>query len=253
MAQGQFAGKRVLVTGAAAGIGQAVAQAFAREGAEVLAADINAKGLADCAAAISRSGGHAETLVYDAAEPGASARMAEAAAASRLDVCVNVAGVYHRAHFAETTPEDWNRIIQINLGSVAEICRAVLPALIESRGTLINTASTAGLRGIAYAAPYAAAKGGVIALTKSLASEFAHRGVRVNAVAPGRVATGIGAGLAPVVDAQPGLSLHPVKLAGFEDGAPAPMLAGTYLWLASPQAGFVTGTVQVVDGGALAG
>ncbi len=246
---GRFAGKRVLVTGAAAGIGRAVALAFAGEGARLVLADINAEGLADCAAEI----GGAETLTYDASCPGDSARMAGEVVAGGLDVLVNVGGVYHRAHFTDIALDDWARILQINLTSVYEICRAALPALIETKGVIVNTASTAGIRGIAYAAPYSAAKGGLITLTRSLASEFAHRGVRVNAVAPGRVATGIAKGLAPVEGAKDGLSLHPVKLAGFEDGAPPEMLAGVYLWLASPEAGFVTGEVHVADGGAQAG
>ncbi len=249
MSMGRFEGKRVLVTGAAAGIGRAVATAFAAEGARLVLADINEGGLAEVAAGIEG----AEILTYDAGKPGDSARMGAEAAKDGLDVVANVAGIYRRAHFTETTPEDWALILQINLTSIAEICRVTLPALIESKGCLVNTASTAGIGGIAYAAPYASAKGGVITLTKSLASEFAHRGVRVNAVAPGRVATGIARGLPPVEGAKDGLSIHPVKLEGFEMGAPPELLAGAYLWMASPEAGFVTGEVQLVDGGALSG
>ncbi|WP_112320614.1 SDR family NAD(P)-dependent oxidoreductase [Oceanibium sediminis] len=248
----RFEGKTVLVTGAAAGIGRAVALRLADEGAALLLADRDADGMEQTAAMIS---GGAACHTYDAAVPGASAEMVEAAVqqAGGLDGLINVAGAYHRAHFAQMTASDWERMLRINLTSVFETCQAALPALSESRGVIVNTASTAGVQGIAYAAAYAAAKGGIITLTQSLGAELAHLGIRVNAVAPGRVRTSIGAGLAPVEGARPELSFHPVKLGGMEDGAAPKDLAGTYAYLASNDACFVTGTVTVVDGGSLAG
>lgn len=242
----RFNAKRVLVTGAAAGIGRAVAMAFAAEGAELIAADRDDAGLR----ALARTSG-AKALVYDAAVPGEGAAMV--AAAGPIDVLVNVAGIYARGHFDQTADADWDRVMRVNLTSVFEICRAALPALARPGGVIINTASTAGLRGIAYAAPYAASKAGVIALTRSLATEYGHLGLRVNAVAPGRVVTGIGRDLAPLPDANPAISLHRAKLAGFEDGAPPEALAGVYLWLASEAAAYVSGAVQVVDGAYMCG
>ncbi len=242
----RFNGKRVLVTGAAAGIGRAVAMAFAAEGAQLIAADRDDAGLRDLARTTD-----ARTLAYDALAPGEGQAMV--ATAGPIDVLVNVAGIYSRAHFDRTPDADWDRVLRVNLTSVFEICRAALPALARPGGVIVNTASTAGLKGIAYAAPYAASKAGVIALTRSLAAEYGHLGLRVNAVAPGRVLTGIGKDLAPLQDAIPALGLHRAKLAGLEDGAPPEALSGVYLWLASEAAAYVSGAVQVVDGAYMCG
>lgn len=246
----RFENRRVIVTGAASGIGRAVAERLAREGGDVRLADRNIAGLAEVAGGIAAAGGRATTQPYDAAIPGDGVRMVSAAleAVPRLDAVLNIAGIYRRAHFAETSTADWDLVLRINLTSVFEICQAALPALIGTRGAIVNTASTAGLRGIAYAAPYAAAKAGVIALSQSLAAEVAHRGVRVNVVAPGRVRTAIAAGLAPVAGARAELAVHPAKLLDLEAGAEPADIAGTYAWLASPDAAFVSGEVTVVDG-----
>ncbi|MCC6303721.1 MAG: SDR family oxidoreductase [Rhodobacteraceae bacterium] len=247
---GTLEGKTALVTGAASGIGRAVAARFATEGARLLVADRNAEGLALVA-----SGLGARAFAYDAAIPGDAARMAAAAVATagRLDILVNVAGAYHRAHFALLATADWERILRVNLTAVAETCQAALPALLAARGVIVNTASTAAVAGIAYAAPYAAAKAGVVALTRTLAAEFAHEGLRVNAVAPGRVRTAIAAGLAPLADAREGLARHPAKLAGFAEGAEPEAVAGVYAWLAGPDASYVTGQLVLADGGWSAG
>lgn len=242
---GQFNGKSVLVTGAASGIGRAVAQRFAASGARLALCDRDVAGLALVASALG-----AVAFDHDAAVPGSGAQMVARAvtALGGLDVVVNVAGAYHRAHAADLHPADWDRMLRINLTAVFEVCQAALPTLTERRGVIINTASTAGIGGIAYAAAYAAAKGGVIALTKSLAAELAHLGIRVNAVAPGRVNTAISAGLTPLAGARPKLAAHPAKLAGMELGAAPEDVAGAYLWLAGADAAYVSGQVIVADG-----
>lgn len=252
MACERFAGKRVLVTGAAAGIGRAVAGRFAAEGAALVLADHDEEGLVRASVALAARGARVESHVYDAMERGGAEALV-AAMGGRIDCLVNIAGIYHRAHFRDLRDEDWDRVLRVNLTSVAELCRAALPGLVESRGAIVNTASTAGLRGIAYAAPYAVSKAGIIALTKSLAAEFGHEGVRVNAVAPGRVVTEIGKHLAPLENARPELSAFPSKLAGLVEGAPPELLAGAYLWLASEDAAYVSGTIHEVDGGYLVG
>lgn len=242
---GQFDGKAVLVTGAASGIGRAVAQAFAAQGARLVVADRNMDGLAVVAKELG-----AIPLSHDAMQPGNGTQLV-ADTVERLgglDVLVNVAGAYHRAHVADLAMIDWERMLRINLTAVFEVCQAALPALTQSKGVIVNTASTAGVSGIAYATAYAASKGGVIALTKSLAAELAHLGIRVNAVAPGRVITAISAGLVPIADTRPELSAHLAKLEGMELGAAPADVAGTYLWLASTDAPYVSGQVIVVDG-----
>lgn len=251
----RFGGKAVLVTGAASGIGRAVALALAAEGGMMLLADRNLEGAAATADAIAQRGGTAGAIAYDAMLEGSPATMVDAAVAvhGRLDALVNIAGVYQRAHFEDLAATDWNRVIRINLTSLFEIARQALPALIESRGNIVNTASIAALDGLAYAAPYAAAKAGVISLSKSLAAEFAHRGVRCNVICPGRVRTEIGAGLAPVENGRPELLSRPPRLLGLEAGASADDLAATYAFLASDDARFISGAVLVVDGAVRAG
>jgi len=251
----RFGGKAVLVTGAASGIGRAVALRIAGEGGLMLLADRNLEGAAETARAIAELGGVAETIGYDAMADGESAAIVDEAIAvhGRLDAVLNIAGVYQRAHFEDLAAAEWSRVIQINLTSLFEIAQRALPALIESGGTIVNTASIAALDGLAYAAPYAAAKAGVIALSKSLAAEFAHRGVRCNVVCPGRVRTEIAVGLVPVEGARPELLSRPPRLLGMEQGAAAEDVAAAYAFLASDDAKFVSGAVLAVDGAVRAG
>jgi NAD(P)-dependent dehydrogenase (short-subunit alcohol dehydrogenase family) len=242
----RFEDRIVLVTGAASGIGRAVAARLAAEGATLALADRDAAALAAVAADLG-----AQSHVYDAADGDGSAAMVGrvlAATDGRLDALIANAGVYRRAHFAAVTPADWDWLLAVNLTSHMRVTQAALPALTAARGNVVMTASTAALHGNAYAAPYAAAKGGIVALVKTLAVELAPAGVRVNAVCPGKVQTAIGAGLAPVDGADPALLVRPPKLAGRTGGGLPADLAGTYAWLASDDAAYVTGAVVVADG-----
>ncbi len=245
----RFEGRIVLVTGAASGIGRAVAQRLAQEGAVLILADRDADGLA----AVARDTG-ARTLVYDAATPGASAGMAEQAGAlhGRLDAVLNIAGIYARSRAEDVSPADWGRMLQIDLTSVFEICQGALAALKAARGAIVNTTSTSAVRGIAYAAPYAAAKGGVISLTRALAAEWAMHGIRVNAIAPGWVRTAIASNLSPL-QGEASRKPHLPRLDGFDQGAAPEQIAGIFAYLASDDAAYVTGEVHMADGGAWLG
>ncbi len=242
----RFPGKAALVTGAASGIGRATALRLAREGARLALADRDRERLE----AAARDAGAAATFLYDAADGESSAAMAAAAAKALggLDVLICNAGIYLKTHFAEMTPSDWSLVLAVNLTSVARIVQAALPSLIDSRGNVVSVASTAATAGIAYAAHYAAAKAGIVALTKSLAVEFAPRGVRFNAVAPGRVKTAITAGLAPLAGQDASLLVRPPKLAGRTDGGEPDDLAAAIAFLASDEARYVSGSLLVVDG-----
>jgi NAD(P)-dependent dehydrogenase (short-subunit alcohol dehydrogenase family) len=247
----RFEGKVALVTGAASGIGRAAALRLAQEGARLVVADRDEAGLAAVADyARGEHGAEIATLVYDAADGDGSAAMARAAvgALDRLDCAVCNAGIYRRGHFAEIAPEEWATVFAVNLTSVFRIVQAVFPALKATRGNVVSTASTAGIHGIAYAAHYAAAKAGIIALTKSLAVEYAPDGVRFNAICPGRVKTAMGAGIRPLPGQNETLLVRSPRLAGRTEGGEPDDLAAAIAYLASEDARYVSGSVLVVDG-----
>lgn len=251
----RFDRKIILVTGAASGIGLAVARRLASEGATLVLADRNMDGLDAAVTEIGALGSETKGIGYDAASVSASRDMVDQAVAAhgRLDAVLNIGGIYRRAHFQDTGMEDWAQVMAVNLTSVVTIIQQALPALIESRGNIVNTGSTAGLDGIAYAAPYAASKAAVINLTRSVAAEFAHLGVRANVVCPGRVKTAIGAGLAPLSDLRADIANHPARLQGLEEGGDPEHLAGAFAYLASDDAAYVSGSVLLVDGAKSAG
>lgn len=246
----RFSGKRVVVTGAASGIGRATARLFATEGAELTIADINEAGLAETAGMIE---GTPLVVPYDAADwDSCRALIAAAAARGGIDVLANVAGMLGWGPTLDFDEARFEKIIRVNLTSVYCLCRAALPHLIETRGNIVNTASTAALQGIAYTVAYAASKHGVMGVTKSLAIEFASKGVRVNAVAPGHVDTPMGNSAPPEGEVDWSLVMRNApKLA---EGTCAPSdIAETIAFIASDQARKMTGTIINVDGGQLAG
>ncbi|MGJ4859915.1 SDR family NAD(P)-dependent oxidoreductase [Labrys sp. La1] len=251
----RFVDKAVLITGAASGIGRATALRLASEGADVILADRNLEGAMQVRAeAGSRFGVRADALFYEASDTTSAREMISAAVAlhGRLDCLINNAGIYRRDHFAKQTGEEWSQVLDVNLTSVLHIVQQALPALIAAHGNVVSTASTAALQGIAYAAAYAASKAGIIAMTKSLAAEYAPRGVRFNAICPGRIRTEIAAALAPIEDQDPAISVRPPKLAGKTFGEPED-IASAFAYLASDEACFVTGAVLAVDGAQIVG
>jgi NAD(P)-dependent dehydrogenase (short-subunit alcohol dehydrogenase family) len=246
--QMRLAGKAAAVTGAASGIGQATAIRLATEGAVVACLDVAAEGAEKTAAAIAEAGGTASAWGCDVSdEASVGAAMAGVLGdLGRLDVLCNIAGIGKFAHSHEAPLSEWDRIIAVNLTGTFLMCRAALPALLDSRGAIVNTASTAGLIGQPYSAAYCASKGGVVQLTKALAYEYIERGVRVNAVAPGGVDT-------PLMGAF-----------GFPEGSSkklfykiqTPMgfcqpeeVAGVFAFLASDEARYMTGSIVTIDGG----
>ncbi len=185
-------GLRVLLTGAASGIGRATTLRLANEGAALFVADVNEGGLADLVAeapAISAkrmdvsNEDDVRALVQDAA-----------LAMGGIDAVINLAGVLSFANSHEVTMDDWQRILNINLTGTFLVCREALPHLVESRGVIVNAASTAAHQGQAWAAAYCASKGAILAMSRALAVEYAGRGVRVNTVSPGAIVT-------PIMDA----------------------------------------------------
>lgn len=243
----RFQGKTAIVTGAASGIGRAVAQRLAREGARLMLGDRNAEGLAEVAAGLDECVG---TTVFDVADPAACAALVDATVAEtgRLDILCNSAGILRLSPLDQQTPEVWSQTIGINLGGVFHMSRAAMPHLVQSRGCIVNLSSSTGLVGMAFNAAYCASKHGVIGLTRALALEFSKAGVRVNAVCP----TGVKTPMIAVLPAEgidwTMLSCTEPWLNGGELCEPEDV-ADAVAFLASDEAKRITGVALPVDGG----
>lgn len=245
-----FSGKRVIVTGAASGIGRATALLFAQQGAHVWAADIAKDGLAETA---DLADGTLETFVYDASDVAScQALVAEATKDGGLDVLCNIAGMLAWGETHTFEEDRFKQIIAVNLTGTFAMCRAALPHLVESKGNIVNMASTAALTGTPYATAYAASKHGVAGMTKSIAVEYASKGVRVNAVCPGHVDTPMGNKAPPTgdIDWQLMMRAAPKLLDGKCDPSD---IAEMVAFLASDKASKITGVLFNVDGGQIAG
>jgi meso-butanediol dehydrogenase/(S,S)-butanediol dehydrogenase/diacetyl reductase len=233
----RFGGKVALVSGAASGIGKAVADRLAAEGASVVGVDVT------------RTDGVVPCDVRDP-EACAAAVATTLERHGRLDVLANIAGVGGSWITKEMPIDDWRRIIDINLTGTFVLSQAALPALLESKGAIVNLASVSGIRATPYNAAYCASKGGVIMFTKSLGLELAKTGVRVNAVCPGGVATPL---IANFGKPEGGDETLMARL-----GSPIGRLldpaevAGAVAYLASEDASGITGTTLAIDGAATA-
>lgn len=245
----RFVGKVALVTGAASGIGLATAERLAREGARVLACDIQAEKLREEVARLSADGLEVSAHSLDVTDAAAcnAAVAAVVAAHGRLDVLCNVAGTLFLKNFTEITDDEWHRQTAINLHGPFYLCRAAMPHLLASQGNIVSVASIAGMVGVPYGSVYSASKGGLLMLSRALAVEYGSRGVRVNAICPGSVATPLVAGFSPPEDADFNLLSRLMPLLP-EHGQPAG-IAATIAFIASEEARFMTGSGVVIDGG----
>jgi NAD(P)-dependent dehydrogenase (short-subunit alcohol dehydrogenase family) len=247
----RFRDRTALVTGAASGIGRAVAERLAREGARVFAVDVQTDGLAELEAWARESGAEVATRRCDVSrEADVDASVAECVARfGRLDVLVNVAAVLRADRLHELRTADWEHVLAVNLTGTFFACRAALPHLVASRGNIVNVASTAATNGQPYAGAYAASKGGVLALTKSIAIDYVKQGVRANAVLPCDVATP----MFSQFQMPEGGDWKLVKrvMAPKGSGTPADV-AGVVAMLASDDGAHTTGAEVRVDGGCFA-
>lgn len=241
----EFEGKVVLVTGAASGIGLAVARGFAAEGARVAIADIAADKASEAAAEL---GGLAVPM--DVTDPaGVKAAVADVISAwEHIDVLANVAGWDRIMPFLDTTPDFWHRVMSINYLGVLATCHAVLPYMVErGSGVVVNTASEAGRSGSSGEAVYSGAKGGVISFSKALAREMARHSIRVNVVTPGLTETPL---LEAMIADGHGNLMDAIRKATplRRFGAPQEV-ADAILFLASDRSSFITGQTLGVAGG----
>ena len=243
--------KSAVITGAASGIGRAIALKFVHEGAAVMAAALDGKAAMSLADEIEADGGSAIGIGADITKRAEIDAMVAAAIErfGRIDVLVNNAGSRIIKPFLEHTEEDWRRMLDVNLTGHFLCCQAVIPYMLEAGGgRIINMASIASYVGRPNRAGYVAAKGGLLSLTRALAADMAGKNVTVNALAPGMIASPLNRDFAE--DQVLGEAWKTENLAG-RWGEPEDV-AGVATFLASDDAGFITGETITVDGGSIA-
>ena len=241
-------GRIALVTGAGAGIGRGVAQIFAREGAHVVVADIDAGAAGQVAAEIVKSNVAAEEHAVDVTDTAQVKKLMQAIGErhGKLDVLVNNAGVGERCDFRHLTDEAWDRVWKVNLDGTVRCAREAFELLRASgRGSVINLSSVMADKHTRQMAVYSATKGAVLALSRSLAVEYAPYGIRVNTLLPGYVETAlIGRYIANPMIAKGLLAQTPLRRFGTPED-----IANAALFLASDEAAYITGAALNVDGG----
>ena len=250
---GRLDGKVCLITGAGSGIGQASAKLFAREGARVVVADVDDRGAKSTVTAIRRAGGEAVAEHVDVTDEAETVALAGRVAKrfKRIDVLFNNAGISGVGDVLETDPELFDRVMGVNVRGVYLMSRAVVPFMIKQRsGSIINMSSSIAEIGLARRVSYAASKGAVLSMTRSMQVDVAPHGIRVNALLPGTILT-------PFVerylkeayaDPEEGYASIRKRQLGSELGKPDDV-AFAALYLASDESRFVMASGLIVDGG----
>lgn len=248
----RFEGKTVLVTGASVGIGKASALAFAAEGAHVCVVDIDQQGGQATVDELTAAGGQGQFVPADVSRE-ADVERAIAAAADRwgrLDVLVNNAGIYRQGVVDETSYDDWQQVLAVNLSGAFLFSRHAVPLMVRSGGgVIVNVASEAGLVGIQNQVAYNVSKGGIIALTRSCAVDLAERGIRVNCVCPGTTDTPLVQEAVERADDPARARRELERIRPLDRLGEPEEIASAILYLASEDAAYATGSVFSIDGG----
>jgi len=241
-----LSGKVALVTGGARGIGRSIAERLAGAGAGIAVVDVQRETVEEAARDIETDGVAARAYVCDVSSFDAVKELAVSVESDfgQVDFIVNNAGITRDRLLMRMTPDDWNAVLAVNLTGTFNFCKVFGPPMLKRReGGIVNIASVIGLMGNAGQANYAASKAGIIGLTKALAKEFAGRGVRVNAIAPGFIQTAMTDALAGEVQAKMKEAIPLGRLGNPED------VANIVLFLVSDLGSYVTGQVINCDGG----
>jgi NAD(P)-dependent dehydrogenase (short-subunit alcohol dehydrogenase family) len=246
-------GKRVaLVTGGARGLGRAIGEAFAQDGIALFLVDIFSEMLAETQSELRALGIDCEIFTADIAERAQCLAAVDAAIEKfgRLDILCNAAGIVRFNHATDVPEAEWSRIMAVNAGGTFWFCQAAIPHLLKTKGNIVNITSQSAQMGAAYIVPYAASKGAVLQLTRSLAMEYMDEPIRINAVSPGAMSTGIleGTVIPPDVDWK-----KIERYSGARPRSEAAEVAALVAFVASPRASSVHGANLTADNGVTAG
>jgi NAD(P)-dependent dehydrogenase (short-subunit alcohol dehydrogenase family) len=248
----RFDGRVALITGAASGIGRAIAVRLGSEGAQVFGHDINGDGLTETAQLVANAGGRMETRAGDISDPAECKAAVDACVATfgKLDVLGNNAGIARADHVTDVTEQQYRRMMGVNVDGYFFTAQAAIPHLLETDGNIVNVASNAGLMGQAYTVVYCMTKGAVVQLTRALAMEYVKTKMRVNAIAPSGILTTLSENfhIPPDVD---GSLMKPYM--GYRPMGTGDDIASMFAFVASDEAASVHGAILAVDRGVTAG
>ena len=240
-------GKVAIITGAGSGFGRATSELFAKEGAKVVVVDYNENTAQETVTTIQSAGGTAIAVKADVSKEEDVNNFIEKAVSEfgRIDILFNNAGIYAYGNVEETSVEDFQRSMEVNVNSLFLASKHAMPHLRESKGTIINTASAGGIIGFPSAIAYGTSKGAVISFTRGMAVDYASEGIRINAIAPGTGETGMTKALLEIDEVREGfLAPIPRKRVGQPSD-----VANAALYLANDSSSYLTGHVLPVDGG----